>query len=317
MGEQYFLEDQLIIITKQTLDLFLQQDNPADLIGLYTFYYYTAKWQRTNQIRCTTSYAANGLHMGEQKIRGLKKQLIELGLIEDVAVRNDMNQIEGHYIRMKYLFRQDTEMPNSTLAKNHSMEKCEGEKSHPCSFPECGSTHSVENCKGNALSDININALSVNKGNALSDSKGAKPKKSAEKEKAEPKKPKPKKASGYEVILAERIENEELRTVYLEFIKMRELIKKPLTDYALTRIISKVEGLAPGDVEMQKAILDQSIEKNWQGVFPLKDDGGYGNTFYGNNGYSSRGAQGSEADTDNIFLKALRQEHTRNGGEDL
>ena len=122
MTEQNFIEDKLIILTKQTLDIFLQQDNPAELIGLYTFYYYTAKWQNTNQIRCTTSYAANGLHMGEQKIRTLKKQLVDLGLIEDIAVRGNTNKIEGHYIRVNYVFKQETVEKYATLAKNHSVE---------------------------------------------------------------------------------------------------------------------------------------------------------------------------------------------------
>ena len=43
--KQNFIEHNIIILSKQTLDLFLKQDNPADLIALYCFYYYTAKWQ--------------------------------------------------------------------------------------------------------------------------------------------------------------------------------------------------------------------------------------------------------------------------------
>ena len=168
MTEQNFIEDKLIILTKQTLDIFLQQDNPAELIGLYTFYYYTAKWQNTNQIRCTTSYAANGLHMGEQKIRTLKKQLVDLGLIEDIAVRGNTNKIEGHYIRVNYVFKQETVEKYATLAKNHSVENENHGQSHTCNFPQCGKSHSVENCETNALSDNNINALSDYKSNALS-----------------------------------------------------------------------------------------------------------------------------------------------------
>ena len=47
--QQNFIENQLVILTKQTLDVFLRQENAAELIALYTFYYYTAKWQQTNQ----------------------------------------------------------------------------------------------------------------------------------------------------------------------------------------------------------------------------------------------------------------------------
>ena len=48
--EQNFIENELVILSKQTLDLFLSQENCSDLISVYTFYYYTAKWQKTNQL---------------------------------------------------------------------------------------------------------------------------------------------------------------------------------------------------------------------------------------------------------------------------
>ena len=65
--KQNFIEHNIIILSKQTLDLFLKQDNPADLIALYCFYYYTAKWQGTNQPKATTDYAAKGLKWGLDK----------------------------------------------------------------------------------------------------------------------------------------------------------------------------------------------------------------------------------------------------------
>ena len=89
MMEHNFIENQLVILTKQTLDIFLRQDNPSELIALYTFYYYTAKWQGTNQPKCTTSYVANGLHWSENKVRKVKKQLIEFGLIEEDKEKNN------------------------------------------------------------------------------------------------------------------------------------------------------------------------------------------------------------------------------------
>ena len=67
-------------------------------------------------------------------------------------------------------------------------------------------------------------------------------------------------------------ENQELRNVYLEFIKMRKLIKKPLTDYALKTIINKAHKLANGDIHLIKEIVEQSVANCYQGVFPLKTD---------------------------------------------
>lgn len=84
--EHNFIENEFIILTKETLDVLLQQDNSSDLIALYTFYYYTAKWQGTNQPKCTTSYVANALHWVENKVRKVKKQLIDFGLIDDIQI---------------------------------------------------------------------------------------------------------------------------------------------------------------------------------------------------------------------------------------
>ena len=78
------IENSLVILTKQTLDIFLRQKNPSELIALYTFYYYTAKWQQTNQIKCTSHYVTKGLHWCRNKVIKVKKQLLEMGLIQDV-----------------------------------------------------------------------------------------------------------------------------------------------------------------------------------------------------------------------------------------
>src|SRR5207249_2515669 len=93
-----FIENNLIILSKQTLDLFLKQDNSADLIALYTFYYYTGKWQETNQPKATTSYVAKALHWDTHKVIRLKKKLIELGLIEDIRhLDKKTKKVKGWY----------------------------------------------------------------------------------------------------------------------------------------------------------------------------------------------------------------------------
>jgi hypothetical protein len=57
-----------------------------------------------------------------------------------------------------------------------------------------------------------------------------------------------------------------------DFADMRKKIKKPLTDKARELTLAELEKLAPGDEAMQVAILDQSIQRCWQGVFPLKSE---------------------------------------------
>ena len=65
-------------------------------------------------------------------------------------------------------------------------------------------------------------------------------------------------------------DNEELRQALKAFIQMRGMIKKPLTNYALSLILNKLDKLANDD-STKTDIINQSVEHSWQGVFPLKD----------------------------------------------
>lgn len=147
--EQHFIEDSLIILTKPIIDRFLKEKNCAELMALYTFYYYTAKWQRTNQPRCTTSYVAKALHWKEDKVRKVKKQLADMGLVEDVQARDkNTNKIIGHYVSVKFIFKQETEenIKKATLPQN-------GE----CGIE--GRQMLKENSNKNALSNGNFSTL--------------------------------------------------------------------------------------------------------------------------------------------------------------
>lgn len=86
-----------------------------------------------------------------------------------------------------------------------------------------------------------------------------------------------KEASTYDLIIAELVTDSSVKEALLEFIKMRKLIKKPLTDYALRRILSRLDELGGNNDKLKVDILNQSIVNNWQGLFPLKkDDNRYG-----------------------------------------
>lgn len=65
--------------------------------------------------------------------------------------------------------------------------------------------------------------------------------------------------------------NADLRLAVDDFIEMRKLIKKPLTERALTMIINKLKKLSD-DPKTQAEILNQSILHNWQDVYELKKD---------------------------------------------
>lgn len=97
------------------MDLFLAQDDPASCIALYTFYYYTAKWQNTNQIKASISYTAKGIKWGEDKVRKYKKILIGLGLIEDVRnIDKETNKVLGWYIKLNYIWKRESHPSENT-----------------------------------------------------------------------------------------------------------------------------------------------------------------------------------------------------------
>ena len=65
--------------------------------------------------------------------------------------------------------------------------------------------------------------------------------------------------------------DEILKSAFKDFSEMRTRIKKPLTDRAITILITSLEKLST-DPYTQADILDQSTFNDWQGVFPLKSD---------------------------------------------
>lgn len=71
------------------------------------------------------------------------------------------------------------------------------------------------------------------------------------------------------------VENSDLKELYIEYIKMRKLIKKPMTDRALRMLMKKVNDLEPNSIDRQKKLLENAIVSNWLSVYPLKDNGTY------------------------------------------
>lgn len=79
--------------------------------------------------------------------------------------------------------------------------------------------------------------------------------------------------STYDDILGEfDISDKDLIDAIYDFIKMRKMIKKPMTDRALRMVINKIRDFAPNDIKTQIKILEQSIMNSWQGVFPLQTE---------------------------------------------
>jgi hypothetical protein len=63
-----------------------------------------------------------------------------------------------------------------------------------------------------------------------------------------------------------------LEEAWADFLQMRKEIKHPVTKTAKKKLERKLEILAGKNERMKAAILDQSTEMNWRGLFALKPD---------------------------------------------
>ena len=78
----------------------------------------------------------------------------------------------------------------------------------------------------------------------------------------------------FDKAVCEYTQNVELKEAISEYIKMRKIIKKPLTLRALKTNLKELDKLTSED-EMKIQILDQSISKCYLGVFPIRKNQGY------------------------------------------
>lgn len=75
----------------------------------------------------------------------------------------------------------------------------------------------------------------------------------------------------YDEIVNSLVLDDDVRNAIYDFIKMRKLIKKPMTDRALTMLINKLNKLS-NDKNIQVKILEKSILNNWQDIYEYKED---------------------------------------------
>lgn len=257
---KYDINSEPIILSKITTDILLKCPNPSNCISLYIFYYYTAKWQKTNQPMATTGYVQKGLKWGLSKVQKTKKQLKQIGLIEDIKqIDPDTKKIKGWYIKINFIWSKEN--ADKLIQKTTPLEttgvdqKTTPSKSHP-----------LESRGGNALSTNNINALSTNN-----------------------KKNTKKKISPFkffmEYLPKEFIKNKDTKESIKNFIQFRKKEKKnPLTERSIKIICNKFQKYTPMDL---KNSIDDSIMSGWSGVFPPKN----GNIYPSKKNSTSTGCQ--------------------------
>ena len=65
-------------------------------------------------------------------------------------------------------------------------------------------------------------------------------------------------------------DSDDLRNALTEFVKMRQRIKKPMTAYALKLMLKRLTAMATS-ADTKLLILNKSIVKGWQDIYPLKN----------------------------------------------
>jgi hypothetical protein len=143
---EYELTNEITVITNKTRD-YLLSNNPDALI-LYLFYIKSSEYQGTNSVWITDGFVMEGLKWGKSRVTSAKNFLLENNLIELHKQRFENGTYGKTYIRIKYLWKQETK--NSLIQRNPIQEYQNPQVVKPTAgFGET-----------NALSNININALS-------------------------------------------------------------------------------------------------------------------------------------------------------------
>lgn len=98
--------DALMANTTYTVQKIISNgEKVAECLALYDFYYYTAKRQKTNRPWATVSFCAKGLQWSREKVRKVRKILLELGLIKDIHASG---QIQKAYVQLNYITKKGT-----------------------------------------------------------------------------------------------------------------------------------------------------------------------------------------------------------------
>jgi hypothetical protein len=100
--KDYKKEPPVISITKATMDRFKDEENSGDLLALYGWYCFTAAWQESTTVWANVPYMVQLTKWSPAKVRKIRRQLIEMGLIKDVQIRKKGGNFGKRYVAVHY-----------------------------------------------------------------------------------------------------------------------------------------------------------------------------------------------------------------------
>jgi len=99
----YDPEQEPLVLSNELIALLLAQPYGPDLIGLYCFYYHSAKLQDSKKIKCINSYVCKKLNWGRNKFLERKRALLALKLIENITIKEEGKRFPTHYIKLNFI----------------------------------------------------------------------------------------------------------------------------------------------------------------------------------------------------------------------
>lgn len=91
-------------ITGETID-FILRELGSEALALYTAYAGIVQWQQTTTVKATTSFMAQRMKWSEDKVRKIKKLLVDNQYIEDIRKKDENHKIKGWYIQINYIVK--------------------------------------------------------------------------------------------------------------------------------------------------------------------------------------------------------------------
>jgi len=103
------------------MDILKEREKSGELMGLYIWYCYVTIWQNTTTIWAGVKYMSALTKWSMEKIRQLRKILLDIGLIEDVQNREEGGNFGRRYVRVHYISALSTTVvPKTRSTANRS-----------------------------------------------------------------------------------------------------------------------------------------------------------------------------------------------------
>jgi hypothetical protein len=134
------IEDDILFITISKYKLFLSRGSVGiDALSLYLHLMFTARLQKTNQVKAKNIYLKKGLRWGKERLLKAKNLLYELNLIELIQKRDENGKFTESYLKVKtrtFTGGPETGDPQNRLPDSdhkclNEKEKCLNEKQKP------------------------------------------------------------------------------------------------------------------------------------------------------------------------------------------